>query len=74
MIKSLGNLTDKEICELRIKLLEPLIHSSSKHGIEKCEILAIAEKYWEFATKPIAEAGQTEQPKTKKTSAQAPEK
>lgn len=62
MIKSLGKLSDKEIVELRTKILEPLILAASKHGLEKGEVIKIAEAHWEFAIKPIAEREAEGQP------------
>lgn len=49
------NLTHKEIVELRIKCLEPIIMTASKHGLEKSQVIALAEEAWTYAIKPISE-------------------
>ena len=46
-------LTAKEICELRLKCIEPILQTASKVGIEKLECISIAEKVWEFVIKPL---------------------
>lgn len=49
-------LTNKEFIELRLKCLETYVSISSKHGIEKNEVLIHAEKAWnEFVVRPLAE-------------------
>ena len=54
-INLLPNLKDKEILELRLKCLEIFVTVSSKHGIEKEEVFLLAEKAWQFISKPIRE-------------------
>lgn len=64
----MNNLTQKEICELRIKCLEPFVSVASKHGIEQDIIFSKAEKAWEFAIKPLGNTKQgisESQPPTK---------
>lgn len=53
---NLFGLTPKEFIELRLKCLETYVSISSKHGIEKDEVLIHAEKAWnEFVVRPLAE-------------------
>jgi hypothetical protein len=54
---TIKGLTPKEIVELRIKLLEPIILTCSKFGFEKHQALEIAEQAWKYAVKPIDEDG-----------------
>jgi len=70
--KKVGTLSDLDIINSRIKILEPLIQTASKHSLEKDAILPIAEKFWEFATKPIVEAERKEQPAEPKQEATPP--
>lgn len=56
---NLFGLTPKEFIELRLKCLETYVSISSKHGIEKNEVLTHADKAWnEFVVRPLAEAVQ----------------
>lgn len=47
------NLTHKEIVELRLKALEPIIMTASKHGLEKSHVVELAEASWTYAIKPL---------------------
>lgn len=49
----ISDLTAAEIVAFRLKILEPLIHTGSKLGLERTEVLAIAQKHWEFATQDL---------------------
>lgn len=53
---NLFGLTPKEFIELRLKCLETYVSISSKHGIEKDEVLIHAEKAWNsFVVWPLVE-------------------
>ena len=41
-------LSDLEICQLRIKCLEPFIITASRHGLEKGEVFELGERAWKF--------------------------
>lgn len=49
----MSGLTAKEIIELRIKTLEPVLMTASKHGLTKEEAFAVAEQAWAFVTKKL---------------------
>ena len=57
-------LTTKELCDLRLKCLEPYILTASKWGIEQGICIEAAEKSFEFVVKPLAEMekGTTDKP------------
>jgi hypothetical protein len=51
-----AGLTNKEICELRIKCLEPFIKTASILGLREGEVFELAEKAWKFAIETLGEA------------------
>jgi hypothetical protein len=55
MIPAPAGLTAKEVCEIRLKCIEPVIQTASKAGLEKDACTEIAEKVWEFVVKPLNE-------------------
>lgn len=51
----MSGLTQKEIIELRLETLKPVLMTASKHGLTKDEAFDVAERAWKFVTKPIAD-------------------
>ncbi|MFA5499484.1 MAG: hypothetical protein WC404_00215 [Candidatus Omnitrophota bacterium] len=51
MAAFLNDLSAKEIVELRLKCLEPIYLTASRHSMEKDEVIEFGEKAWTFAVK-----------------------